>query len=139
MMKLASLPVLLFNHANDLALEHKTFGQGAHGRSLLPDWVAGQEQPARPIVADQPKNPYYEARRVFVDGDWKLHHLPDSGTYRLYDVRGGIERGDSVAESRPEELARIKAAYERFVALELKPVPPVRFGGDHVEDMPLPE
>jgi arylsulfatase A-like enzyme len=112
---------------------------GTHGRSLLPDWVAGQELDARPIVADQPKNPYYEARRVFIDGDMKLHDLPDSGTYRLYDVRDGIERGDSLAESDPAALVKIKAAYERFLALELKPVPDVWYAGDHVEDMPLPD
>lgn len=107
---------------------------GTHGRSLLPDWVAGQELPARPIVADQPKNPYYSARRVFIDGGWKLHHLEDSGTYRLYELTDDYERGDSLAESRPEELAKIKAAYERFVALELAPVEPVPVGGAAVPD-----
>jgi len=113
--------------------------EDTHGRSLLPDWVAGQELPARPVVADQPKNPYYEARRVFIDRGWKLHHLPDTGTYRLYAITDDYERGDSLAESRPEELAEIKAAYERFLALEHKPVAEVRFGGDNVADMPLPD
>jgi len=113
--------------------------EGTHGSSLLPDWVAGQELPARPIVADQPKNPYYEARRVFIDRGWKLHHLEDAGTYRLYELADDTERGDSLADSRPDELARIKAAYERFQALELKPIPPVPYGGGEVADMPLPD
>jgi arylsulfatase A-like enzyme len=108
--------------------------EGTHGSSLLPDWVAGQELPERPIVADQPTNPYYSARRVFIDRGWKLHHLEDSGTYRLYETTDDYERGDSLAESRPDELAKIKAAYERFAALELKPVPPTPAGGEASSD-----
>ena len=138
--RIARRTSLIDLYATILDLFGAPIPEGAHGRSLLPDWVAGQELPERPIVADQPTNPYYEARRVFIDGGWKLHHLPDSGSYRLYDVRdGGLERGDSVAESDPGELAKIKAAYERFVALELEPVPAVRYGGDDVDDMPLPD
>jgi choline-sulfatase len=111
-----------------------------HGRSLVADWVAGQELPPRPIVADQPRNPYYEPRRVYIEDGFKLHHLIDTGEYRLWDVRGGgIEKGPSIAENSPARLAAIKAAYERFVALELQPVSAVRYGADDVEKMPLPD
>ena len=109
---------------------------GTHGRSLLPDWVAGQELTARPILADQPKNPYYEARRVFIDGGYKLHVLPDTGAYRLYELTDDYERGDSLVDSEPAAFARILAAYEMYTAVELKPIPPIDFTAD---DVPRPD
>jgi len=100
--------------------------EGIHGRSLLPDWVEGQELPERPVIADQPKNPYYETRRVFIADGWKLHHLPDTGSWRLYRVTDDYERGDSLVDAEPERFAEIKAAYELFLARDFKPQDPVR-------------
>ncbi|MDD5306265.1 MAG: sulfatase [Deltaproteobacteria bacterium] len=98
---------------------------GTHGRSLVPDWVAGQELAGRAVIADQPRNPYYEARRVFIEDGDKLHHLIDSGTYRFYKLGPGVERGRSLEGTEPERFARIKADYEAFLAGELRPVDPV--------------
>jgi choline-sulfatase len=99
--------------------------EGTHGRSLVADWVAGQELDERPVIADQPRNPYYEPRRVFIADGYKLHHLIDSGTYRLFRLGPGVERGPSLEESEPERFARIRAQYEAFLAGELRPVDPV--------------
>jgi hypothetical protein len=109
-----------------------------HGRSLLPDWALGQELPARPIVADQPRQNHYEARRVFIDQGWKLHHLPDVGGWRFYRLTDDFERGESLEEAEPSAFARIRAAYELFVATELKPVSAVQYGGTGVDGMPDP-
>jgi hypothetical protein len=98
--------------------------EGTHGRSLLTDWVEGQELPERPVIADQPRNPYYETRRVFLHDGWKLHHLPDTGSWRFFRLTDDYERGDSLVETEPEEFARIKAAYELFLATAFRPIPP---------------
>ncbi|MCU0663562.1 MAG: sulfatase-like hydrolase/transferase, partial [Myxococcota bacterium] len=58
--------------------------QGVHGRSLLPDWVLGQQLPVRPIVADQPRTPYFEMRRSYAEGDFKLIDSAQTGTRHLY-------------------------------------------------------
>jgi choline-sulfatase len=113
--------------------------KGTHGRSLLPDWVAGQELAERPILADQPKNPNYEARRAFIEGGTKLHVLPDTGAYRLYKLTRDFERGESLAETEPALLEKAKVAYERFVAFEMKPVQPVDYGMGELDQMPLPD
>ncbi len=111
---------------------------GIHGRSLLPDWVDGQEIPEKPIVVDQPKNPYYETRRVFIKDGWKLHDLPDTGTHRLYQITDDYERGDSLVETEPDKFTEIKAAYDLFMATEFKPVSTVNYGAGDVNKMPLP-
>jgi len=98
---------------------------GTHGRSLLPDWVEDQELPERPVIADQPQNPYYETRRVYIKDGWKLHHLPDTGGWRLFRITDDYERGESLVKSEPERFAEIRAAYELFLAREFKPRDPV--------------
>jgi len=112
--------------------------EGIHGRSLVPEWVEGQELPERPVIADQPRNPYYETRRAFIKDGWKLHDLPDTGTHRLYRITEDYERGDSLVESEPEAFARIKEAYDLFVATELEPLPALDYGGDY-RSMPPPQ
>ncbi|MCP4678817.1 MAG: sulfatase-like hydrolase/transferase [Deltaproteobacteria bacterium] len=112
--------------------------EGIHGRSLLPDWVEGQEVEERPIIADQPKNPYYETRRVFIKDGWKLHHLPDTGGYRFHKITDDYERGESEEKTRPDEFAKTKAAYELFSATELKPLEAIRFGGKDLNEMDAP-
>jgi arylsulfatase A-like enzyme len=100
--------------------------EGTHGQSLLPDWVDGQQVPVRPVIADQPKNPYYETRRIFIRNGWKLHHLPDTGNWRLFRITDDYERGDSLVETEPERFAEIRAAYELFLATEFAPRDPVK-------------
>jgi arylsulfatase A-like enzyme len=99
---------------------------GVHGQSLLTDWVDGQLAPEQPVIADQPKNPYYETRRIFIKDGWKLHHLPDTGSWRLFRITDDYERGDSLVEAEPDRFAAIKAAYELFLATEFEPSAPVR-------------
>jgi choline-sulfatase len=113
--------------------------EGIHGRSLLPDWVLGQTLEERPVVADQPNNSIYEARRVFIKDGFKLHDLPESGRYRLFRITEDYERGDSLVEKEKEAFDKIKAAYDIFLATELKPVKPVSYDFGHVDKMPLPK
>ncbi len=98
--------------------------KGIHGQSLLPDWVSGQQVEERPVIADQPKNPYYETRRVFIANGYKLHHLPDTGSYRFYKITDDYERGDSLVLSEPERFAAHKQKYELFLSMQFSPVAP---------------
>ena len=84
--------------------------------------AAGQDEAEGPAI----KNPYYETRRVFIKDGWKLHHLPDTGGWRLFRVTDDYERGDSLVETEPERFAEIKAAYELFLARDFKPKAPVK-------------
>jgi len=56
----------------------------------------------------------------------------------LYRTTDDTERGESLVEAEPAAFERIRAAYERFAALELKPVQPVDYSVGSVEKMPLP-
>ncbi|MBI5478869.1 MAG: sulfatase-like hydrolase/transferase, partial [Deltaproteobacteria bacterium] len=98
---------------------------GTHGRSLIGEWVAGRELPARAIVADQPEHPDYEMRRAFILDGWKLHHYPARRSFALFQLTGDIEQGKSVHRTEPEQLAIVKAAYQEFLATQLKPIPPL--------------
>ncbi len=100
--------------------------EGIHGRSLLPDWLIGQELPEKPVIADQPRNQFYETRRVYIKDGWKLHHLPDTGRYRFYRITDDYERGDSLVETNPDDFSRIKSAYRLFLSTEFKPLKPNR-------------
>jgi arylsulfatase A-like enzyme len=113
--------------------------KGIHGRSLVYDWVKGQELSERPVISDQPKNPYYETRRTYIKDGYKLHVLPDTGSYRLFKLTNDYERGESLVDKEPKEFKKIKDSYDLFMATEFKSVPPVHFGGKNVDDMPLPE
>jgi choline-sulfatase len=109
-----------------------------HGRSLLPDWVGGQELPAQPVIVDQARNPYYQTRRAFLAGGWKLHHSPDTGMFRLFRIADGPETGKSLAASEPARFAELKAAYELFLARDFHPVAPVQYKGADLAQMPAP-
>lgn len=113
--------------------------KGIHGRSLLPDWVAGQQVAERPIIADQPRNTLFEPRRIFIKDGWKLHDLPDNNSYRLYHLTGDLEEGDSLVDTEPEAFERIKAAYDLFVATELKEIPAVSYDMGPLDRMPMPD
>jgi len=113
--------------ATVLSLFGASIPKGRHGRSLLPDWVAGQTLPEVSIIADQPKHVRYETRRVFIHDGWKLHHLPDTGKFRLFELTGDYERGPSLVDERPSEFARIKAAYDLFLATRFFPIDPIEF------------
>lgn len=122
-----------------LDLFNKPIPEGVHGRSLLPEWGEGPLLPERPVIADQPRNPTYETRRVYLKDGWKLHDLPDTGEQRLYRLTDDYERGDSLVSTEPEKLKEIRAAYDLFVVTELKPVPPVEYDMGSLKNMPLPK
>jgi choline-sulfatase len=97
---------------------------GARGQSFAPE-LSGADLPERPILIDQPKNPYYPLKRAFLEGGYKLHHLAESKTYLLFDLSHDPGEKNDVAPSQPELLARIRQSYESFMSgiIEVAPVP----------------
>jgi arylsulfatase A-like enzyme len=96
----------------------------ARGQSLAPE-IFGSELPERPILIDQPRNPYYEPKRAYIDGGMKLHHLFDSNTYRLYDIEHDPRETEDLAPEDPAKLKRIRRAYAQFTSqiVEIEPLP----------------
>jgi arylsulfatase A-like enzyme len=93
--------------------------EGARGVSLVTE-LAGGTLPDRPVLVDQPHNPYYDTKRAFIlrskEGTFKLHHLVSANTYRLYDLgRDPAEKQDLVA-GQPELFQRMRRAYAAYVA-----------------------
>jgi choline-sulfatase len=86
---------------------------GARGRSLVPELFGG-EVTNRPVLIDQPRNPYYAPRRGFIDGAHKLHHYIDTGTYRLFDLDQDPGETTDLAETRPDLLGDVLRSYEQF-------------------------
>jgi arylsulfatase A-like enzyme len=97
----------------------------ARGQSLAPE-LFGAELPERPILIDQPRNPYYEPKRAYIDGGLKLHHLFDSNTYRLYDLDEDPQELHDLAPEDPARLKRIRHAYAQFTSqiVEIEPLSP---------------
>jgi choline-sulfatase len=100
----------------------------ARGESLAP-WLVGEKRADRPILIDQPRNPYYDAKRAFIDQGMKLHHLIDSNTFRLYDLERDPGETHDLSREDPAALRTIRHAYVSYTSdiLEIDPVPP---GGD---------
>jgi choline-sulfatase len=88
---------------------------GARGQSLVPE-LFGSELPERPILIDQPHNVYYDAKRAFIEGSLKLHHLFDSNTYRLYDLDRDPRETQDLAPGDPVTLQRIRRDYAEFTS-----------------------
>jgi choline-sulfatase len=97
---------------------------GARGQSFGPE-LWGADLPERPILIDQPKNPYYPLKRAFLEGGYKLHHIAESKTYLLFDLSHDPGERNDLAPSQPELLARIRQSYESFMSgiVEVAPVP----------------
>jgi len=96
----------------------------ARGVSLVPE-LAGGSLPDRPILLEQPKNPYYRMRRVFIDGGWKLHHLVEERSFRLYDLDHDPGEEHDLSDAQPERLAAIRRRYLEFLATHVTAVEPV--------------
>jgi choline-sulfatase len=96
----------------------------ARGASLVPEIFGGQ-LPQRPILIDQPKNPYYPAKRAYIDGPYKLHHTIDSNAYKLFDLSRDPGETEDLAVSEPDTLRKVRRAYANFTSdiIELKPAP----------------
>jgi arylsulfatase A-like enzyme len=89
--------------------------KGARGQSFAPE-LFGADQPERPILIDQPKNPYYPLTRAFIDKGYKLHYASESNTYRLFDLTHDPGERNDLAPTNPELLARMRKAYDSFMA-----------------------
>ncbi|MBN2343186.1 MAG: sulfatase-like hydrolase/transferase [Deltaproteobacteria bacterium] len=99
---------------------------GHHSKSLLADWVPGQQLVLPDVVADLAANEKYEPRRTLIHDGWKLYVLEKSGAYRLFNL---AEAGEMIShdKDRPEQFQRMKDLYDLFVATELHPVPAVSY------------
>jgi arylsulfatase A-like enzyme len=86
----------------------------ARGQSLAPE-IFGGECPPRPVLVDQPQNPYYLPKRGFIDGSYKLQHAIDADTYRLYDLdRDPGETQDLSGDAAL--LAEVQRSYASFMS-----------------------
>jgi arylsulfatase A-like enzyme len=86
----------------------------ARGQSLTPEIFGGELAP-RPLLVDQPRNPYYLPKRGFIDGAHKLHHLIDSDTYLLFDLdRDPGETNDLAGD--PALLSEVQRSYVAFTS-----------------------
>ena len=88
---------------------------GARGHSFAPE-LYGSDLPERPILIDQPKNPYYPLKRAFIMDGFKLHYLPEAGNYLLFDLSNDPGETRDLAASEPELLAKMRAAYEAWMS-----------------------
>jgi arylsulfatase A-like enzyme len=96
---------------------------GARGQSLAPE-LFGVDLPERPILIDQPRNVYYDAKRAFIENGVKLHHLIESNTYRLYDLEHDPGELRDLAAEDPAGLKRIRRDYARLTS-QINDVEPV--------------
>jgi arylsulfatase A-like enzyme len=103
---------------------------GARGQSLVPE-LFGAEGPARPVLIDQPRNPYYPPKRGYIEGRYKLHHAIDSNTYRLFDLDRDPKETSDLAESDPDLLKKVRRSYALFASeiVEINPVHALDTGG----------
>jgi arylsulfatase A-like enzyme len=104
----------------------------ARGQSLVPELFGGA-LPERPVLVDQPKNPYYPPKRAFIEWPYKLHHAIDSNAYRLFDLAHDPGETENLAATQPDLLRKIRRSYSNFTSdiLEIKPMPaPSNASGD---------
>jgi arylsulfatase A-like enzyme len=96
---------------------------GARGTSLVPE-LFGAEGFPRPVLIDQPRNPYYPPRRAFIDGRHKLHHAVDSNTYRLFDLDRDPKETNDLADGEPDLFKKVRRSYADFASeiVEINPV-----------------
>src|SRR5262249_43078307 len=76
----------------------------------------GGALPERPILIDQPKNPYYDTKRAFILGGLKLHHLVDANVWHLFDLDHDPAEKVDLALTEPARLQEIRRVYSSFVA-----------------------
>jgi arylsulfatase A-like enzyme len=97
---------------------------GARGQSLVSELFGGQ-LPERPILIDQPKNPYYPPKRAFIEWPYKLHHAIDSNAYRLFDLARDPGETEDLAGSDAVLLRKVRRSYSLFTSdiIELNPAP----------------
>jgi arylsulfatase A-like enzyme len=96
----------------------------ARGRSLVTELFGGQ-LPDRPILVDQPKNPYYPPKRAFIEWPFKLHHAIDSNAYRLFDLAHDPGETEDLAGNDAVLMRKVRRSYAAFTSeiIELNPAP----------------
>jgi choline-sulfatase len=96
---------------------------GARGQSLLEELFGGA-LPSRPILIDQPRNPYYTAKRAFIENGLKLHYMIDSNAYRLYDLDRDPGETHDLAPEDPAKLMLMRHDYARLASgiVDVEPV-----------------
>ena len=99
---------------------------GARGQSLVPELYGG-ELPERPILIDQPKNPYYPLRRSFIDGGYKLITTPSMDSNLLFDLNKDPGETKDLADVEPDAFRHTREAYEAFMS-EVPEFTPRPFG-----------
>jgi arylsulfatase A-like enzyme len=87
----------------------------ARGQSLAVELFGG-DLPARPLLVDQPRNPYYLPKRAFIEGSYKLLHDIDSDVYQLFDLDHDPGETSDLADTKVELLSQIHASYARFTS-----------------------
>jgi arylsulfatase A-like enzyme len=103
---------------------------GARGQSLVPE-LFGADLPGRPVLVDQPRNPYYRPKRGFIEGRHKLHHAVDSNTYRLFDLDRDPKETNDLVEGEPDLFKKVRRSYALFASeiVEINPVHALETGG----------
>ncbi|HEY4015160.1 MAG TPA: sulfatase-like hydrolase/transferase [Polyangiaceae bacterium] len=96
---------------------------GARGESLLRE-IFGGEVPNRPILVDQPRNPYYTSKRAFIENGMKMHYMMDSNTFRLYDLDRDPGETHDLAPEDPARLLRMRHDYAEL-ASDIPDVEPI--------------
>ena len=85
------------------------------GKSLVPE-VFGAPAESRPVVVDLPRCDLMDRRRAVIDGKWKLVALGDEASWLLFDVVADPKEERDLSAEKPDELARMKALYEKLSA-----------------------
>ena len=98
-----------------LDLAGATPDAGARGQSLVRE-IFGGDLPERPILIDQPRNVYYTAKRAFIEGGLKLHHLIESNTFRVYDLDRDPHETTDLATNDPATLKRLRRDYAQWTS-----------------------
>ncbi|MBN2719329.1 MAG: sulfatase-like hydrolase/transferase, partial [Deltaproteobacteria bacterium] len=106
-----------------------------HSVSLISDWVPGQQLEMPYVFADLRPNEMYESRRVFIYDGWKLHVMDQSGASLFYSLKTG-EQGPSLETAHPDAYAKVRDAYELFLATELQPKEAVTYDDGPLAKMP---
>jgi choline-sulfatase len=106
--------------------------EGARGESLVEE-IFGGELPDRPILVDQPKNPYYTSKRAFIENGMKMHYMMDSNTFRLYDLDRDPGETHDLAPEEPARLLRMRHDYAEL-ASDIADVEPIVVPGPSSSD-----
>jgi arylsulfatase A-like enzyme len=78
--------------------------------------LAGTDLPERPILIDQPKNPYYDGKRAFIKDGFKLHHLVDANAWRMFDLERDPGETADLVDVDPDRARELRRAYSSYMA-----------------------